>query len=150
MDCKVLGSPKKRRDASFMRMLKKDVLGEEQKKEAESEEKDQSKIRRLMEKDNILGFIDETKHGFHVMNKALGYHVGKKNMDAKQMVALSETNQLRKYLKNYGKEYKSKYANFHFSSAPGYAPKVELVNELFSDEEEKEQYMVDAGARIRV
>jgi len=31
----VLGSPKKRKEASFMRMLKKDVLGEEKRKEAE-------------------------------------------------------------------------------------------------------------------
>ena len=56
---------------------------------------------------------------------------------------------LRDYLKNYGREYSKKYSNSHFSSSPGHVMKMELVDELFSDEEEKAQYMVDAPARIR-
>jgi hypothetical protein len=56
---------------------------------------------------------------------------------------------LRTYLKTYGREYSKKYSNYHFSSAPGHTIKMELVDELFSDEEEKAQYMVDAPAGIR-
>ena len=50
---------------------------------------------------------------------------------------MSETSALRDYLKNYGQEYKKKYSNAHFSAAPGQTAKMELVNEIFSDEEEK-------------
>jgi hypothetical protein len=63
---------------------------------------------------------------------------------------LSETASLRDYLKNYGSNYKKKYSSAHFSAAPGQTAKMELVDELFSDEEEKQQYYVEAGARIRV
>jgi hypothetical protein len=50
---------------------------------------------------------------------------------------MQETAALRDYLKNYGSTYKKKYSNAHFSAAPGHTAKMELVNELFSDEEEK-------------
>ena len=62
---------------------------------------------------------------------------------------MDEMPTLRHYLKNYGRDYSKKYSNTHFSSAPGHEMKMELVNELFSDEEEKAQYMVDAPAGIR-
>jgi hypothetical protein len=70
-----LGSPKKRREASFMRMLKKDVLGEEERKEAMENEGNTAildEVKGIMGKDNVLNFIKETKHGFRVMKKALG------------------------------------------------------------------------------
>jgi len=51
---------------------------------------------------------------------------------------MSETTNLRDYLKNYGPTYKKKYSNAHFSSAPGKTAKMELVNEIFSDEDEKQ------------
>jgi hypothetical protein len=44
---------------------------------------------------------------------------------------------MRKFLKTYGREYCKKYSNSHFSSPPGQSIKVDLVDELFSDEEEK-------------
>ncbi len=50
---------------------------------------------------------------------------------------MDETPNLRHYLKNYGREYSKKYSNAHFSSGPGHEMKMELVDELFSDEEEK-------------
>ena len=93
-----------------------------------------------MDKDHILGFITESKHCFVVMNKALGCSVqeadGSKN-DPKKQVAMSETSHLRQYLSTYGRQYCKKYANSHFSGPPGYIPKVDMVDELFSDEDEK-------------
>lgn len=51
---------------------------------------------------------------------------------------MSETASLRDYLKNYGSNYKKKYLSAHFSAPPGQTAKMELVDELFSDEEEKQ------------
>lgn len=103
-----------------------------------------------MEKDNVLGFIQESQHTFKVMKKALECHIESHVIDPKKQVAMSETSSLKNYLKSYGSEYRKKYQNSHFSSPPGMETKIELVDELFSDEEEKQQYMVDAAAKIRV
>ena len=69
--------------------------------------------------------------------------------DPKKQVALEETPSLRNYLKTYGKEYSKKYSNAHFSSPPLQVHRVVLHDEIFSDEDEKTQYCVEAGAGIR-
>jgi len=82
LDTKVLGSPLKRRDASFMRMLQKDssMAGDElenkrleemmnQKKRKYLQKKD--RIMQVMEKDNVLNFIKDSYHSMIIMRKAL-------------------------------------------------------------------------------
>ena len=50
---------------------------------------------------------------------------------------MQETSSLRRYLKTYGRDYSKKYPHSHFSGPPGKVVKVEIVDELFSDEDEK-------------
>ena len=72
-----------------------------------------------------------------------------KEKDVKKLVAFEETGHLRSYLKTYGRDYSKKYKSSHFSSPTSKATKVELVDEVFSDIEEKQEYMVDAPLKNR-
>ena len=90
-----------------MRMLKKDVGGKETPNLGEDfqDAKPVDPVQQTKDKDNILGFITEARHGMHVIDKALGYQdlahptqMKSKKADVKRHAMIEETPELRSFL----------------------------------------------------
>lgn len=78
-----------------MRMLKRDI---EDVKVVETNDQ----IAKKMAKDNVLGFIKESRQSMIIMNKALGTQMTSKKSDPKKQAVIQGTYELRSYLQTYG------------------------------------------------